>query len=398
MADRTCRFAQLSDIHFARRFGGPKLALSAEQIEQRARELRGALERFADVVAEESLDICFIPGDIFESPTPSRTDIDFFIGIVNRLAPVPTIILPGNHDPYSRTSLYSTDSAVYAERPAASPRWGEHVRVITQPNFESLRIAGLHVAACGFQVDTTIEESPLRHLPAPDPDAINLLVFHGAQVPSERLAAGAPLPVPFTAEMLADAGYDYAAVGHYHIPRNIEDSDGRVIGAYAGSPLALDVTDTGDRGFLIGEIYKSAGDVRVELRMVRTDPRAVHDIEVDLTGHADAAALIESATSGVAPEDMLRLRLTGRRAGDDPVDVPDAFRQRFFQCVVLDESVPDDSFSFEGDAPTGQDAASRLTARMKAQWDAAGDDEKALIEEATAYALEALRRGEVPLR
>jgi DNA repair exonuclease SbcCD nuclease subunit len=68
-------------------------------------------------------------------------------------------------------------------------------------------------------------------VPALDLDIINVLAFHGMDLgsPQEHRSFA-----PFTAGEILAAGFDYAALGHYHRAAAVGDAAG-VIGAYSGA-------------------------------------------------------------------------------------------------------------------------------------------------------------------
>jgi len=402
---REIRFAQLSDLHLGARLSGGRLAVPEERAEVRRRDLRGAFVRFIETALAEKVDLVLLPGDLFDTPEPSPQDVDFLIGQVNRLDPIPVVLAAGNHDPYSRTSIYNTRSAIYAERPATSPRWGAHVHLLTKATFETIELDGVRVTGCAYHHDTPLGHGPFEDLPRPKDtpdDVVNILFFHGALHIPGLTDADEPACNPFTPETLADAAYDYAAVGHYHSWRLIRDDAGRLLGAYAGAPVALAAGREGDHGFLIGRLGtgRSRAIAPENLRFVRADPRRIQRVEVDVTGLRTPEALagaLDDALRPVADQDLLHLILAGRHAPGSPPEVPSRMLERFFHVVVEDASVSDYAVPF-GQAPpdeAARDAATLFKHRMMARYrEASSDEERNIIEEATRMGLDAFERDE----
>ena len=409
MAGDSLKFAQTSDLHLGAALRGGSLGLPEDLARIREAELRQALVEFVDVSIEESVDLVLMPGDLFDMPSPSADLLGFLIEQVNRLHPRPTMLCAGNHDPYSRTSAYNRRSALYVERPASAPRWLPHVHIFETPGLAAKDLGRVRVAGCSYYADASLEESPLQFAPRPSRDAaFNVLLFHGAQVLPGLAATDEPQTAPFTAEMLAAAGYDYAAVGHYHAPRMILGPSGEPLGAYAGSPLALAANQTGERGFYIGSLRAAqrAGErARLEeLRFVRTDPRQVRRVEVDVTGMTapeHLAAALERALAEARNEDIVCLRLTGRRARGFRPDLPERAAERFFLLAFENLTTSDYDIPFgqpPPDAPA-RDVVALFTQRMMRRYlDARDEDERRCVREAAAYGLDALTRGEVTLR
>jgi DNA repair exonuclease SbcCD nuclease subunit len=405
------RFAQLSDLHLGVRFTGGKLAMPRDCAEQRERELRAALALFVDTAVRERVNLALLPGDLFHTPEPLPQDINFVIEQLNRLHPIPTFITPGNHDPYSRTSVYSTESALYGERPSSAPRWREHVHIFTDREFTSVGLGEVCITGCAFQEETPPGAPPLSALLPSREAVLNILMFHGSL--RGYLESDEPEVLPFTEAELAACGHDYAALGHYHAPRLIQDDQGRVTGAYAGAPLACSVSHTGERGFIIGTLRTSGGAQHrpsrsadaEDIRWITSDPRKIRHVSVDVTGITNPSALEAQVRQGlrdVRREDIVYLRLTGRFPPGMPPRVPSSLFDDYFHVRPEDESTPDYDLPFgRGQAPdTGaRDVQSLFIQRLLQRWDgASSEQERERIAEAAAYGLDALTQGRVSLR
>lgn len=412
---REIKFAQLSDLHLGVRFTGGKLGMPAKCAEQRERELRAAFVLFVETALEEKVDLVLIPGDIFDTETPSLSDVNFVIEQVNRLHPIPTFVTSGNHDPYSRTSIYNIESALYCERRSSAPRWRDHVRIFSRREFMRVRLDGVGVTGCAFYEEMAAGASggqagaslkaALDAAP-PEPDVTNILMFHGAL--RGFATANEPEVMPFTTEDLAASGYDYAAIGHYHSPRLIADSDGWVAGAYSGVPLALDLSDTGERGFIIGTLrvsdrrpFRPAAE---DIRFVKSDPRQIRHVSLDITNCAGKHALeslVTNALQDAPPQDIVYLRLAGRYPPGMPPQVsPSLFEGRFHvRCEDATEADYDLPFGQAEAVSLRHDVRSLFLRRLRQRWEQASSlEEKKLIEEAAVYGLDALTQGKVSLR
>jgi hypothetical protein len=138
---------------------------------------------------------------------------------------------------------------------------------------------------------------------------------------------------------------------------------------------------------------------------VRLDPRAIHDVEVDCTGllHRDAvlnlvAERIRERTT--RPDDMVYVRLTGLLSPTVDLTVPDGFLADRYFHVQVDASAlrPDydlDAYRDAADATTEGRFVRRLLADLER---AADPDERAAVEQAIYYGLDALKQGKVQPR
>jgi hypothetical protein len=125
----------------------------------------------------------------------------------------------------------------------------------------------------------------------------------------------------------------------------------------------------------------------------------VHDLECDLTGatHAEVAReRLERALAAVPADDLVRVRLVGRRAARLDLDWLDRFaRDRFHLAIDSSGLRPDldlEDWPSEDEARTIEE---RFVARMKALGET-GDP--ALARRAMLYGLDALQQARLDLR
>ena len=402
------RIAQFSDLHLGVNLAGGKLMLPEDKARRRRSEQRAAFTSFASYVRETSPDIVLIAGDLFETGEPEIDDLNFAINTVNSMGGVPVFIIPGNHDPYGPSSCYETASALYQGRPGG-PKWGRHVHIFTSERFETVEVhtlPGVTVTASAFQRHTPPGTRPLGDLRAPESEGVHLLLFHGS-LENYPQAWQDTAVCPFTVEELEAAGFHYAAVGHYHHGGRIEGRDGRVLGAYAGAPMAFSLSEAGAGTWLEVELVPGQPLSSVSLRWHRSDARQVHRLELDVTGHTDSTSLaahLEKALEGVSPDDIVYLVVRGRLTPGVEFDPAPVLSERFFHAVVDASGVePDYSIDFDAEVPEELDLAATSEEvfrwKMLKLYREAGDEaRRALVREALFYGLDALKTGKVHLR
>lgn len=405
------KFGQLSDLHLDRRFTGGKLAMPRPKAEKRMEEQRAALKRFVDDALNEKWDAALLPGDLFDKEQAEMAGKNFLVEEFNRLAPMPVIITPGNHDPYSNISVYNRENAHYFGG-AGQPAWGEHIHIITDREFVAIDIGDTRIVGCAFHEGMSAESSPLSKAGALlRKGAINILVIHGSLTDSFAQNPDEDYAMPFDLATLRSLGFDYAAVGHYHSYQPLTDSAGGTIGAYAGGPMALTASDTGERGYIKGRVARnnpqdgSLDDTaQVDIEFVRADPRRIRNISADITGrnHPDSMrekmlAELESADEN----DIVCLTIAGRYPPGVPPKAPDDIGGKFFHLKVIDHSESDHEVNF-GEAPPEEpppkDAQDMFVRRMMNRYLDADEATKRIIEEATSYGLDAIKAGEVHLK
>ena len=126
------RFLQFSDVHLDAGLVDSKLKLGREKIELRKSEIRGVVKRACELAAEEKCDLILIPGDLFDQESAHTDTVRFLVENFSRLAPMPIIIAPGNHDFYSPSSRYSEQFL----RQNNEPLWPDNVHIFTSGEFE----------------------------------------------------------------------------------------------------------------------------------------------------------------------------------------------------------------------------------------------------------------------
>ena len=407
---RRLLIAQLSDLHLGARLDGGCLALPEEKVEQRRTEQRECLESFVAYVRERRPDMVLLPGDLFSDGEPPIDDMNFVIGAVNRMSPTQVFIAPGDHDAYTPSSCYNTESALYQSR-GGGPKWGGHVRIFTGEQFEAVAMPHhKDVTVTGVACHRQLPEGRhvLADVPEPPEEGIHLLLFHGSLL-GYPLAGADAAAQPFTPDELRQAGYAYAAVGHYHRGGPILGEHGRVVGAYAGAPFARTLADEGVGFWLEVEVDPAQPLTEQALHRHRCESRSVRRIELDVTGLTDAPALAQRLDEQLAdhhadPRDILYVVLTGRLARGVTFQPEASLRERFFHVRVDDSGVEPDyevDFAAELAEPPGLAATSEEVFRwrmLKLYHDATTDDARARIREALLYGLDALALGEVHLR
>ena len=242
----TLRFIQLSDLHL----GAPFTWLSADRRAERQREQQRALDRAIRVAIERAAAAILVPGDLFDAEGVNAETMAFAVHAFATAGCPPVFIAPGNHDPCTTQSAYWNERLLAARGWA----WPSYVHVFRDADWSS---AGLHTAAVTVWGRSFVSNAPAfgrplesRALPSPaslDASRVHIAVFHGSR--EDACPPGQKITAPFSdAEMLASP-FSYAAVGHYHQPSRIE-ANGAVRLAYAGSPVALNIGETGVHGAL----------------------------------------------------------------------------------------------------------------------------------------------------
>jgi DNA repair protein SbcD/Mre11 len=400
------RFLQISDLHLGRPFGW----LPPDRRADRRSDQRRALDLAVRQAIERGVHAILVPGDLFDLDYVDAETLAFAVHAFGVTGCPPVFIAPGNHDPWSPSSA-NWDRVLLKARGFA---WPPHVCIFNSPSWTPVSLSGVDDVTvwgrCSIQgvasaVRPLAAES-LTPLTAIAGSGINVAVFHGSR--EGFLPPGEDPVAPFSdAEVLASP-FDYLAVGHVHVPHQLEEPGGGPRLANAGGAIALDVSETGRHGALEVRLTTDPATVaagsrpRIETEFVELDRRRVYELTVDVTGatapeQVDRRILRALDQAGAGDPDILSVRLTGRLlrgvryAAPGPELRPRAFHVRLDARAVR----PDYDLAAlrAGDAVTTEDRFARaLLERMDVETD---PDRRADLEAALFYGLDAFRLHEV---
>lgn len=394
----TLRFVQISDVHLDSPMSGGRLRLPQEKSERRRRELRDVFAAAIDLAVERRADVLLIPGDLFDDEAVRNDTVAFVIDRLAQAPQVPVVIAPGNHDPYSQGSPYS---AALRETKGL-PAWPAHVHIVSSTTFTPFRLAALpqvSFTAMGHDRNRGVGERLLAARLPREAAPFQILLFHGSR--DHYAPAGKMVTLPFSDAELADQGFHYAAIGHYHEYASIELA-GRILGCYSGCPAGRSLAESGKKVVLVGEIARDGDEVSLDIEPVRLDRREVGQVQVSVQGVTHRDALLERLGKGVeaagfSRDDLLLVEVSGRLArGVDPSLPSDFLADRHFHVAFDTSRLRPDydlaAYLAKGSATT----EGRFVRELKSRIDAAGDsDQRRLLESALYYGLDALIQKEV---
>ena len=395
------RFLQVSDVHLGRVFSW----LPPEKRLERRLELREVWRRAVAEAVERRVDALFVAGDLFDGEEADPETVNRAVECVRVSGCPPVYIAPGNHDCYSQANTYYDSGKMMARE---QPPWPEPVHIFKTREFSAVRHPGRSdVEIWGRCVHANVEshERVLRDLPARDPARLNLALLHGSREgfrkPGKRLTA------PFDDAELLRSGFDFVALGHYHEPGEIRDDAGVLRAAYAGSAAALDRDETGAHGALEVRVVKQGGQVQeVTTERVELDPRRLLAVRVVLDGCGSPEAArerVHAALDGarVRATDLAICRLVGRPLpGVSVAPRAEDFVGRAWY-LHLDPSGLRPDYDLQSLRGTGepQTTEERFVRALLVELEATGDPEqRARVEAALYYGLDALRQGQVAPR
>lgn len=281
------------DLHLDSPFSG----LSHEQSETRRKELRDTFTYMMNYARTENVDLVLIAGDLFDCGFVYRDTLNLLCERFGTLD-CPVVISPGNHDPYTASSLY------------AGGKLPENVYVFSETHLTRFDFPDIGVSVTGYAfASDRYEGNPLDAPYTLHPNHINILLGHADL--AAPLSKYAPLPL----KSLEKSGFSYAALGHVHNPPKAIRI-GKTTAAYCGVAEGRGFDEPGYGGARLVKIERTDYGIDVTTkRMVFSQRRyMIEQIEVDgAEREEDVAAKIEERIrlQSYGKETALRVILRG---------------------------------------------------------------------------------------
>jgi len=195
-----------------------KLGANAEK----AREIRiETVKKLMDSAKENRVDFIIIAGDLFDNNDVDRGLIYVAANIIKRATPIPVYILPGNHDPLTRDSLY------------LDPSWDSLDNAIILKNKEIIEIPELNVALYPCPVTQKQTREDLTEWINATNEKISIGIAHG----NLQIEGFVEKPnFPINPKRVEISGLDYLALGEWHSLFKYEEKNKVVRTVYSGTP------------------------------------------------------------------------------------------------------------------------------------------------------------------
>lgn len=352
-----------ADFHLDSPFSG----LTEERARQRRRECRELVSRMVDYANSQGVELMLLCGDLFDGRRVYAQTAEELVSALARFHGQ-VVIAPGNHDPWSRHSPY------------ARQEWPKNVHIFREEGLERVDFPQYGCAVYGAAF--TAEEAPPLELTESlgREGEVTLLALHG------EVTNGTSRYRAISPRMLERSGADYAALGHVHSYGGVQYA-GKTAYAYCGCPEGRGFDETGEKGFLVGEV----GEGKAEMHFVPFARRRYQEISMDVTGQ-DPAGQAEALLAGRG-EDICRLTLIGERSV--PVS-REALEERLaplvWQLEICDKRREAEDLWSRCD----EDSLRGLfLARLREAYDGADEEQKRIIEQAARYGLAAMEDREM---
>ena len=380
------RIVHTGDVHLDACFAGG--GMSTRVANRRRQSLRDVLHAILARAVESRADAVLIAGDLFDLERVTRDTVAFLRSEFEAIRPIPVVIAPGNHDPYVSHSPYATEA------------WSENVFIFTRPVWESIVLCDGALVVHGFAFDGyEISLNPFGTLLVPQEEAmhgvVHVAIGHGSerthQPPDGKSYA------PFDADIAADSGLAYFALGHFHAATEVTGQLG-VPMWYSGTPEGHGFDEPGTRCYL--EVEIEDGVALVQETVSSRTQYASH--AVDCSGLTSAQELVDAlrAIAEAYPTPpIVRVCLEGTCLPSIAEEIPsvfDAVSPQFEYLTLTDETCPADDYE---DIARENTTLGQFVEKLNALIPEAPDPERrALLERARETGLAAYRNRKLVVR
>jgi len=308
------KFIHIADVHI-----GARPDADFPWGVEREKEILTSFNKIIDLCNEQKIDLLLIAGDLFHRQ-PLIRELKEINYCFDKLIRTQVVFIAGNHDYIGARSNYIGFA------------WTNKVHMLSEEAMDSIYLEDINTEIYGFSYHTRDIMEPRYHKVYPGcEERINILLAHG----------GDEKNIPIDKKALQNNGFDYIALGHIHKPEQFGDRM-----AYAGSLEPMDKNETGERGYITGEIEKDLDISTIELRFVPNSIRQYYKVELLVHQGMTNGAMLDMAKRKIQEygiKNIYVFQLTGIR------DTDIMFHKEDFKALgnvveVLDETVPDYNF------------------------------------------------------
>ncbi len=387
------RIVHTADVHLGARHDD----LGDQASAQRERQFV-AFVASVELAIGQKADLFLVAGDLFDSNVQPRRSVDRVAAQLKRLADarVRTVIIPGTHDCYDRSSIYR---AYDLKALSGSTADDDYVTILT-PDRPSVHLTTCDVIVYGPVFATKrAPHSPFRDLDVAG-DVRNATwrvgMVHGSiAIPGKTERD----EVVITTDEIAGSGLDYLALGHWHSAQQARA--GGVPYAYAGAPEAVALDQDRAGKVLVVELDDTSTGRSARIAEHQVGRTSFRKEDLDAATIATQPKLIETLAKAGDPDLVLDLRIVGVRPDDLDLDVDEieaALAPSFMKVRIRDVSMP---AMTEGSLPPADTIAGAfirdLEARIAELEASPGSDPDAPVSGEAAELRDALRLGRLLL-
>lgn len=286
----------------------------------REKEIWESFHNIIDVCNEQKADLLLIAGDLFHRQPLIRElkEVNYYF---SKLKTAQVVLMAGNHDYIGARSGYT------------GFLWDERVHMFYQDTLEAIEFPEINTDIYGFSYHKRDITEPLYDSARPmKNNRFHILLAHG----------GDDKDIPINRRKLLDSDFNYIALGHIHKPEII---DKRM--AYSGSLEPIDKNETGERGYILGDINRDGqGNTETSIKFVNQSIRQYITLNLDVDPSATNGSLIDQAKEKIevfGHKNIYELMLQGIR--DESIHFDKEALMNLGNVIeVIDQTIPDYDF------------------------------------------------------
>jgi len=368
------RILHFADLHLDASFASSSMTSRISNL--RRQQLRDALKRILGLAVQRNVDAVTIAGDLYEQDRVTLDTGNFIRRELERIAPKPVLIAPGNHDPWVPHSLYH------------QLEWPANVFIFTEEQLHPYELGDVTIWGAGHN-SPALRDNLVSSARLP-PEGVHLLLLHASD--TTRVPPGKTTHCPLTPADIRRAGFAAGLLGHYH--RATSPFEGQIL-YYPGSPEPLGFDEEGAHHVLLLEVE---GD-RLAPELIEINSMRYVTLELDVSG-ADTSETIrdeilrQRGGRGLGNA-FVRIRFVGTLHPDVELDtelVLSQLSEHFAFLDLRDETRPSyDISSIQEEATAKGLFVRKMLKRLKQ----ADDDERELLESALVLGLQAFEGREL---
>lgn len=300
------KFIHIADVHL-----GVKPDRGRVWSDERSEEIQESFNDIVTLCERDKIDLLLIAGDLFHN-TPTIQQLKSVDYQLRKLTVTKTIIIAGNHDYIAENSAWERY------------QFESDTVLLPRDRATNAYIEELNVCVTGYSYgQEQYTERILERLRPGKEGAYNILLGHG----------GDKTHMPFSKERLARLGFDYVALGHIHKPAHILKNKM----AFSGSLEPIDYTETGRRGYILGEVSE---DHTTRIRWIPHNVRSYVNMSLALSpeySNAEIADIVEQEICRVGKGNIYRILLKGSVANDMEINLS-ALTRRYYINEIIDRT------------------------------------------------------------
>lgn len=282
------KFLHMADMHFDAPF--TTLASKKDLGDLRRLEQRQALKQIIDYIQRNKIEYLFIAGDLYEQQYIRKSTIEFINNQFEKILDTKIFIVPGNHDPYIRNSIYE------------QYEFSKNVYIFKK-NLEKYEDENVVIYGVGFN-NFYMNENPLENLNVEQSKKPVILLAH-LDVNGTKDKNGFSYN-PIALGKLKALNIDYAALGHIHNSNFIENE--KI--CYSGSTISLGFDELGEHGVIVGEFKNK----ELKKEFLKIDERVFSEYELNVENLNSNEEIIEKINElNFQEKEMVKIKLVGNR-------------------------------------------------------------------------------------